>query len=192
MSSTIVSTASYAAAAARPSSPAKYVPVHKRTPSDIGSTLQRSSSPVPSESTTTSSSSSHSRVYSIAELLDFSREPEVKAITVEQREKLKKELPEIVMSRKMRKATEYHMIQERVRANAVAHAQAQLAQVTKPKNNLPAAATQQPRQRPGQRRMPRTVGRRNATKIVDEASWRALRPGRVIPGVPQSLPISAA
>ncbi len=103
---------------------------------------------------------------------------------------LKQTLPEIVMNRKLRKATEFHVIQERAKTKEQVQREAltQLKQnVQNPKlHHVPAAPSQQQqqqqRQRPGQRRQPRAIGterRRNASKVVDEASWRTLRPMRL-------------
>lgn len=185
------SAVSYAAAAAQTSSSAKYVPIHRRARSSSDATSHRSASPTPSDCTLVSSTSpstskylqslTHSlfltmgllvlepRVYSIATLLELSHDPEIKLISLEQKERVKKVLPEIVMNRKMRKALEYHAIQERVRAKV----QAQSNPTDKPVT----LTQQQQRQRPWQRRQGRSGAerKRNAGKVVDEVSWRNLR-----------------
>lgn len=126
------------------------------------------------------------RVYSITTLLHLSHEPEIKVISLEQKERLKQVLPEVVMNRKMRKAMEYHAIQERVRAKAQAQAQRNTTNSPSKKSNdahsqpasgKPEKQQQQQRQRPRQRRPSRAGAerRRNASKVVDEASWRTLR-----------------
>ena len=48
-----------------------------------------------------------SRVYSITTLLHLAHDPEIKPISLMQREKIRKVIPEIVMSRKMRKSLEF-------------------------------------------------------------------------------------
>jgi len=188
------STASYAAAAARPASPAaKYVPVHRRH--DVDTSSQRSVSPTPSDCSTSTLVSSTSpstkpRVYSIATLLHLSHEPEIRVISVEQKEKLKEVLPEIVMNRKMRKALEYHAIQERIRAKAQAQtkAKAQPKATNNPPSkklngphaqstpNKPVTSQQQQKQRPRQQMPGRASAekRRNANKVA-EAGWRGVR-----------------
>lgn len=125
-----------------------------------------------------------SRVYSIATLLLLSHEPEIKPISVHHREMLKEKFPEIVMNRKLRKATEFHVIQERAKTREQVQREAPMPQQKPNPHHIPVAQPQQ-RQRPGQRRQPRPIGtdkRRNASKVVDEAGWRTLRPSR-LPGV---------
>ncbi|KAF9446043.1 hypothetical protein P691DRAFT_777144 [Macrolepiota fuliginosa MF-IS2] len=191
------STASYAAAAAaaatRPASPGKYVPVHRRHDGDTSS--QRSVSPTPSDASTSTLVSSTSpstkpRVYSIATLLHLSHEPEIRVIAMEQKEKLKEALPEIVMNRKMRKALEYHAIQERIRAKAQAQTKAKPqtkaannppskkpnSPYTQSTPNKPVPSQQQQKQRPRQQMPSRASAekRRNANK-APEAGWRGVR-----------------
>jgi len=200
MSSNIIATAnstsaasavSYAAAAAtlRSPTPVKYVPLHRRPLSDTAS--QRSASPTPSDASTstlvdsTAPQPQKSRVYNIATLLQLSHEPEVKLISLERREVLKQTLPEIVMNRKLRKMTEFHVIQERAKTRPQVQRDTtpqQVAQGPNPPRAPITSSQQQQRQRPGQRRQPRAIGterRRNASKVVDEASWRTLRPLRL-------------
>lgn len=198
MSSNVIATyapsaVSYAAAAAIPRSPSpvKYVPVHRRPSSETGS--QRSASPTPSEASTstlvdaTAPQPQKSRVYSIATLLLLSHEPEIKLISLDRREMLKEKFPEIVMNRKLRKATEFHVIQERAKTREQVQREApppqQKVQGPNPPHvSVTAPQQQQQRQRPGQRRQARPIGtekRRNASKVVSEASWRTLRPSRL-------------
>ncbi|KXN84056.1 hypothetical protein AN958_00506 [Leucoagaricus sp. SymC.cos] len=209
MSSATVSYAAAAAAAAQ--SPAKYVPVHRRAPGSSGNAApHRSPSPTPSDASTstlvgpeTSSTSGYQLscaainhllnylfvveplVYSIDDLLHLAHNPEIKLISLAQKDKLRETMPEIVMNRKMRKASEYHAIQERVRAKAQDHTQSQNkndhhATETPVKNPHPHPVSGAPvklsqqRQRPGMRK-PGVERRRNANKVMDGASWRVFR-----------------
>ncbi|KXN93135.1 hypothetical protein AN958_00059, partial [Leucoagaricus sp. SymC.cos] len=124
-------------------------------------------------------------VYSISTLLHLAHNPKIKLISLAQKDKLREAMPEIVMNRKMRKALEYHVIQERVRAKAQDHAQSQNkndhhATETPVKNPHPHPVSGAPvklsqqRQRPGMRK-PGVERRRNANKVMDEASWRVFR-----------------
>ncbi|KAJ3570719.1 hypothetical protein NP233_g4213 [Leucocoprinus birnbaumii] len=184
MSSTTVVT--YAGAAAQSQSPAKYVPVHRRANASDDVTSHRSASPTPSEASTATlvaaeAPAPKSRTYSITTLLHLAHDPEIKLISLAQKEKLRETAPEIVMNRKMRKALEYHAIQERVRAKA-------LTQPTEtpskdvphphPISDAPVKFSPQPqRQRPGMRRPGRPAAERrpNVSKAMDAASWRTFR-----------------
>ncbi|KAF5356846.1 hypothetical protein D9756_006806 [Leucocoprinus leucothites] len=192
MSSISASAATYAAAAAQPQSPAKYVPVHRRAhASDDAAPHPRSPSPALSDTSTVTlvapeAPSTKSRVYSITTLLQLAHEPEIKLVSLAQKDKLRDTAPEIVMNRKMRKALEYHAIQERMRVKALAQAteiplkDAHDASSPNPHpiSDVPIKfSPQQQRQRPGARRSVRSSAerRRNVSKAVDAASWRTFR-----------------
>jgi hypothetical protein len=121
-------------------------------------------------------------VYSINTLLHLAQDPEIKLISLAQKDRLRETVPEIVMNRKMRKALEYHAIQERVRAKSLAQTQHDITENSNyphphPISDAPVKLPPQQRQRPGMRRNGRTAveRRRNVNKPLDDASWRTFR-----------------
>lgn len=139
-------------------------------------------------------------IYSRDTLLALAASP-LSRISVATRDTLRTRLPELVTNRKQRKAMDYHA-NARAQAQAKPTAPAQAKAPAQAQTKAPAqvqtktpAQTQpkpQPLQNADQNKNPvratarrtRPVGRtadrrRNATKVVDEASWRGRRPALV-------------
>ncbi|TFK38201.1 hypothetical protein BDQ12DRAFT_684164 [Crucibulum laeve] len=79
-----------------------YVPVHKRTPSEIIS-LSLASSPAAERIP----APPHANIYSIPTLLSIASSP-LATLSPKKKEHIRSTLPELVMNRKMRKSIEYH------------------------------------------------------------------------------------
>ncbi|KAF8882404.1 hypothetical protein BD779DRAFT_1802309 [Infundibulicybe gibba] len=152
------------ASPASPTSPGLYVPIHKRS-SSASPSSSRAVSPARLDRAVPTTPA-HPFIYSRAQLMAFSNSP-LAHMTPETREDLKARFPPLFLSRKQRKAIEYHA------------RTAETAAAPTPKAAQPAQQQQQRRNvRPG--RAP--PARRNATKVIDQLSWR----GRAL--APMSLP----
>ncbi|KAF9459641.1 hypothetical protein BDZ94DRAFT_996735 [Collybia nuda] len=193
-----------AAGSSRASSPTGlYVPVHKRTGSSSSSS--RSSSTTRSEASAPSeraackllpttpphappltylslapapAATAHPLVYSRDALLGLMHSP-LARLPLGTRESLRAAFPELVTNRRQRKALEYHThIQSQVQVQVHAQPQpqpqpqAQRQARLQSKSFFPFVRVQPRRNRPAGRAPER---RRNATKVVDEASWRGRR-----------------
>jgi len=149
-----------------------YVPVHKRSSSrsdasSTGSVSPRSASPTSQHES--SIESPRLPIYSIQDILLLSKSPLV-VFSPDHREHLKDTIPEIVLSRKQRKAIEH-------KQHAKAHASADEMRSTegdrKPLSPSPMWNSQPAAQRRTTGRLPER--RRNTKKVVDELSWRVPR-----------------
>jgi len=178
--------------AAQPQSVAKYVPVHRRAHDAVS---RRSISPALSDASAAtlvatephspsksafslSRMPSHdflapeSRVYSITTLLHLAHDPEIKPISLVQREKIREVLPEIVMSRKMRKSLEFNAIQERLRIKALARPSGTPSKDVRVSASIP-SGTSLPHQPQWQRSKARK--QQNPNNAMEEVSWRTFR-----------------
>jgi len=113
-----------------------------------------------------------SRVYSITTLLHLAHDPEIKPISFVQREKIREVLPEIVMSRKMRKSLEFNAIQERLRIKALARPSGTPSKDARVSTSTPSGTSlpQQP-----QRQCSKARKQRKPNNAVEEVSWRTFR-----------------
>jgi len=113
-----------------------------------------------------------SRVYSIATLLHLAHDPEIKPISLVQREKLRELSPEIVMSRKMRKSLEFSAIQERLRIKALARPTGTPSKDVRVSTST-SSGTSLPQQ--SQQLRPKPRKQRNSNNAMEEVSWRTFR-----------------
>ena len=113
-----------------------------------------------------------SRVYSITTLLHLAHDPEIKPISLMQREKIRKVIPEIVMSRKMRKSLEFSAIQERLRIKALARPSGTPSKDVRVSTSTPSGTSlpQQP-----QRQGSKARKQRKPNNAMEEVSWRTFR-----------------
>lgn len=160
--------------AAQPQSVAKYVPVHRRVHDAVS---HRSISPALSDASAatlvaTESQSPKPRVYSISTLLHLAHDPEIKPISLVQREKIREVLPEIVMSRKMRKSLEFNAIQERLRIKALARPSGTPSKDVRVSTSI-SSGTSLPQQ--PQRQSSKARKQRKPNNVMEEVSWRTFR-----------------
>jgi len=112
------------------------------------------------------------RVYSISTLLHLAHDPEIKPISLVQREKIREVIPEIVMSRKMRKSLEFNAIQERLRIKALARPSGTPSKDVRVSTSTPSGTSlpQQP-----QRQSSKARKQRKPNNVMEEVSWRTFR-----------------
>ncbi|CAA7261173.1 unnamed protein product [Cyclocybe aegerita] len=171
-SSSLASSPSMSSAPTTPPSPGLYVPVHKRT----GSNVSHASSSRPSSPSGFHYSSgveSHSGVYTIDVLLSMrSRADE----TV--KEKMRSACPEVVMNRRMRKSLQF-MQHEQAKGESHGHPRQEPAPISLPVTPTPTStpARNLPRRNRPAGRAPER--RRQALQLND--NWRSMRTTPVHP-----------
>jgi len=114
-----------------------------------------------------------SQVYSITTLLHLAHDPEIKLVSMVQREKIRETSPEIVMSRKMRKSLEFNAIQERLRVRALAQPTENIRASDHPHSTPSKSSLKLPQQ--PQRQHLRAKRQPSPNKAMEEASWRIFR-----------------
>lgn len=114
-----------------------------------------------------------SQVYSITTLLHLAHDPEIKLVSMVQREKIRETSPEIVMSRKMRKSLEFNAIQERLRVRALVQPTENIRASDHP-HSTPSKSSLKLPQQPQRQRL-RAKRQPSPNKAMEEASWRIFR-----------------
>lgn len=114
-----------------------------------------------------------SQVYSITTLLHLAHDPEIKLVSMVQREKIRETSPEIVMSRKMRKSLEFNAIQERLRVRALVQPTENIRASDHPHSTPSKSSLKLPQQ--PQRQPLRAKRQPSPNKAMEEASWRIFR-----------------
>jgi len=149
--------------------PTLYVPLHKRSRSEVSSISSRSTTPTDEHESI--SDSFVLPIYSIQDLLHLSKSPLV-VFSTEKRDHLNETLPQITLSQ--RKAIEHHVKKARGHAPAgETHSEPKAKEET-PQPLSPISTTVFPQRRSALRgRAPER--RRNLKKVVDELNWRAAR-----------------